>query len=220
MYIIIVGAGKIGSSLIELATGNDHDIVVIEKQEAVASEIDRQFDCLVINADATSRESLQEAGINEADAIITTTDADAVNLMVCMLGKEMNVPSIVSVIHDEGNLSMFRELGVNVMANPPNLIADHLYRAVQRPSIKDFMSLENGAEVFEITVTDEAEINGMSLMYAKEQGVLSEDTNVVCISRSGELIVPDGGTQILSGDLVTILSLSGADKETTRTFTG
>lgn len=219
MYIIIIGAGKIGSELIDLASG-DHDIVVVEKLEERAQTISSQYDCMVINADGTSRETLEDAGIHEADAVITTTDQDAVNLMVCMLAKEFDVESIVSVVHEGKNETMFNELGVNVIANPPQIIARDLYRAVQRPQIKDFMDLMGSAEVFEITATPDSRIVGVPLEKAKNQGILPRDTIVVAIERDQDVITPTGDTTIEGGDLITVFSKQGSSDPITSIFTG
>jgi len=75
MYIIIVGAGDIGTPLIELATGSGHEVVVIESDEAAADRIADEYDCLVVNADATMMSTLDDANVDEADALITTTTA-------------------------------------------------------------------------------------------------------------------------------------------------
>lgn len=219
MYIIIIGAGKIGSELIELSSA-DHDVVVVEKMEERAQSISSRYDCMVINDDGTSRETLEDAGIDEADALITTTDQDAVNLMVCMLAKECDVESIVSVVHEAENQTMFNELGVNVIANPPQIIARDLYRAVQRPQIKDFMDLRGPAEVFEITATNQAEIVGVPLEDAKQQGILSPDTIIVAIERDEDVITPRGTTKIKGGDLITVFSKQGASESITKIFTG
>ncbi|MDP9022344.1 MAG: NAD-binding protein, partial [Actinomycetota bacterium] len=76
MYIIVVGAGQIGTPLINIATSEGHEVVVIEHDSARANEIAQQFDCMVLHSDGTSMETLEEAGAQEADALISTTDRD------------------------------------------------------------------------------------------------------------------------------------------------
>ncbi|MDY7082577.1 MAG: NAD-binding protein, partial [Halobacteria archaeon] len=90
MYIIIVGAGDIGSQLIDLATQTRNEIVVIEKDDEKAELVSMEHDCLVINDDATTKETLEDAGAERADAIISTTDKDATNVMVMLLAEELD----------------------------------------------------------------------------------------------------------------------------------
>ncbi|UPW01247.1 TrkA family potassium uptake protein [Halorussus gelatinilyticus] len=218
MYLVIVGAGDIGSQLIEIATQNDNDVVVIEKDPARAEAAASQFDALVLNDDATIMDTLEEAGGDRADALIATTQHDATNVMVSLLGKELEIPSIVSVVHNPEHMSLFRQIGVNVMENPQRLIADYLYRAVKRPSIKDYMRVGDRAEVFEITVQEGAEVAGMTLSQAADEGLFGNGILVVAIERDGNVLTPRGDTELRSGDLVTVFSESGVTPETTDIF--
>ncbi|WP_458210462.1 potassium channel family protein [Haladaptatus sp. NG-SE-30] len=220
MYLIIVGAGSIGRQSIKLATEQHNDVVVIEQDSNVAEMAAQNYDCLVLNDDATVIETLEEAGAEQADAILSTTDQDATNIMVMLLAKELEIPSLVSVVHNSEHMEVFRQLGVNVIENPQHLIAEYLYRAVQRPSVKDFMHLGDGAEVFEITATKGCKIAGMTLQQANTMGILDDDILVVAIQRDQSVITPRGETEIQPGDLVTVFSKRGFAPGVMELFTG
>ena len=220
MYIVIVGAGDTGRPLIEIATKGGNEVVVIERDSDRAEKASREFDCLVINDDATSKETLRDAGIDRADALISTTDQDATNIMVSLLAQELDVPDIVSVVNDPEHMNLYRQIGVNTMENPQRLIAEYLYRAVRRPSIVDFMRIGDEAEVFEITVQESAPIAGKTLMEANEDGLLGDEMLIVAIERDGEghPITPRGNTRIETGDLVTVYSGMGTTPDVTDIF--
>lgn len=220
MYIIIVGAGDIGTPLIDIATRSGNEVVVIERDETRANRAADQFDCLVLNADATTKATLDDAGATQADAIISTTDQDATNVMTCLLAKEFDVPAILSVVHNPEHMALFEQIGVNTMQNPQQLIAEYLYRAVARPAIVDYMRIGDTAEVFEITVTEDAPVAGMTLQQAAEAGLLTDDILVVAIDRERDAqpITPRGNTTIKEGDLLTVYSGVGADPEITDIF--
>ncbi|WP_135819889.1 potassium channel family protein [Halostella litorea] len=220
MYIIVVGAGSIGIPLIDVATTDENEVVVVERNEAKADRAAREYDCLVLNDDATEMATLEDAGIDRADALISTTDQDATNIMVCLLAKEREVPAIVSVVHNPEHMNLFRRIGVNTMENPQSLIAEYLYRAVKRPSIKDYMRVGDTAEVFEITVDEDAPIANKTLIEADEEGLLPHGVLVVAIERNGEAdpITPQGGTEIHGGDMLTVYSQEGATPSVTDAF--
>ena len=220
MYVIIVGAGDIGRPLIDVATRSGNEVVVIERDDERADATADGYDCLVLNADATTKETLADAGAEKADAVISTTDQDPTNIMVSLLTKEFGVPSILSVVHDPDHMNVFRQIGVNTMENPQQLIAEYLYRSVARPAIVDFMRVGEDAEVFEITVTEGAPIVGMTLTEAAREGILGEEMLVVAIEREGEAspITPRGDTTVEASDLVTVYSGAGADPEATDVF--
>ncbi|WP_058996055.1 TrkA family potassium uptake protein [Haloarcula sp. CBA1127] len=220
MYIVIVGAGDIGSPLLEIATAGGNEVVVIERDKERAERASRQYDCLVINDDATVKDTLEDAGADRADALISTTDQDATNIMVCLLAQELEVPDIVSVVHNPEHMNVFRQIGVNTMQNPQRLIAEYLYRAVKRPSIVDFMRIGDQAEVFEITVTPGAPIAGKTLQEANTEGLIGGQTLIVAIERNGDgdPITPRGDTRIEADDLLTVYSGEGATPGVTDIF--
>ena len=220
MYVVIVGAGNIGTPLTEIATAGGNEVVVIERDERKAEQVASEYDCLVINDDATVKDTLEDAGAGRADALISTTDRDAVNVMVCLLAQELEVPTVVSVVHDPEHMSLYRRIGVHTMENPSRLIAEHLYRSVERPSIVDYMRVGEDAEVFEIEVTPEAPVAGETLAAADAAGHFPDDLLVVAIERPGSdtVITPRGGTVIQSGDIVTVFSAHGATPEVTDVF--
>ena len=220
MYIIVVGAGDIGSSLIDIATRSGNEVVVIERDAQKADEIASQYDCMVLNADATTKATLSDAGAEQADAIISTTDQDATNVMICLLSEEFEIPAITSVVHNTEHMNLFRRIGVNTIENPQQLIAGYLYRAVARPAIVDYMRIGEEAEVFEIRATEDAPIAGKTLTEAGRENILSDDVLIVAIERGGEdkPLAPRGDTRIKANDLLTVYSATGADPDLTDVF--
>jgi len=219
MYVIIIGAGRTGSTVIDLATQDEHEVVVIERDTELAEEVSATYDCMVINADGASKDILLEAGIEEADAIISTTESDSVNLMITMFGKQYGVDTLVSSINDPAHMELFEDLGVTIVESPHRLNGQYLYRAVQHPAVRDFMPIAGDAEIFEATVDDGAPITGLSLIDADKEDLLPEQTIIVAILRKEELIIPEGETEIRAGDVVTIFARNGATNRITDVFT-
>ncbi|AAG18790.1 MULTISPECIES: potassium channel family protein [Halobacterium] len=220
MYLIIVGAGDIGTPLIDVATRSGNEVAVIERDDSRAARAADDYDCLVLHDDATIKDTLADAGAGRADAIISTTDQDATNIMVCLLAAEFDIPAILSVVHNPEHMGVFERIGVSTMENPQQLIAEYLYRAVTRPAIVDYMRIGDHAEVFEISVTDSAPVAGTTLQEAANTGALPDDVLVVAIERDGDgdPITPRGDTVIQAGDLLTVYSGVGANPSVTDAF--
>ncbi|MFB6304854.1 MAG: TrkA family potassium uptake protein, partial [Haloferacaceae archaeon] len=197
-----------------------NEVVVIERDEDRAEAAATEYDCLVIHDDATAKETLEDAGAERADALISTTDRDATNIMVCLLAHDLEVPEVVSVVHDPDHMRIFERIGVNTMENPQHLIAEYLYRAVKRPTIVDYMRIGERAEVFEIDVTEDAPIAGRTLQEAAEADLLGPDVLIVAVEREEgeEPTTPRGGTRIRTGDRLTVYSGEGATPEVTDVF--
>ena len=220
MYMIVVGAGEIGGSLIKLASKGSNNIVVIESDRETADKISRQFDLQILNTDATSAEVLKEAGADRADALVATTSDDATNLMVMSLGRELNIPSLVSVVNNSTHSKLFRAQGANVMENPEEIVAEYLYNAIKRPKVKDFLTLSGEARVFKATVSGDSPLIDKTLEQAKTEHALPESTLIIAIEREGGVLVPSGSTKIQEGDSLTIFSEEWASDEMLKKITG
>lgn len=220
MYLIVVGAGDIGTQLIDIATQTGNEVVVLERDRERAESAANAFDCLVLHDDATVQDTLVDAGIERADAVISTTDRDATNIMVCLLAGEFDVPNVVSVVHDPDHMNIFERAGAHTLQNPQRLIAENLFRSVERPSVVDYMHVGDTAEVFEIHVGQGASIAGKTLSDAASKGIIPDDVLVVAIERdsSDNPITPRGDTNIEPEDLVTVYSEQGATPEVTDIF--
>jgi trk system potassium uptake protein TrkA len=201
MYILIVGAGGIGQKVTDIALKNKDDVVVIEKNKDKCNEFAKKYDAVIINADATISENLENAEIDKADALVATAD-DATNLLVISIAKNMGVPSLVSVVNNVESKPMFLEKGANVVGNPNTLMAEYMYRAIQRPMIQDFMSLGGHAEIFKIVLPGGAKITGKTLTEIN----LPRRVSIIAIERNSDIIIPIPDTRLQAGDSVTVLA--------------
>ncbi len=220
MYMIIVGAGTIGARLIDIAIEEKNNVVVIEKNVERAKEISSKYDVTVLNRDATSAESLREAGSDRSNVLITTTSDDAVNLMVVSIANRLEIPSIVSVVNEKDHAEFFRRLGANVMENPEDVVANHLYTAVKRPKVDDFTILSNGAQVFRIMVKEEGPLVGNSVSEIRKQEIIPSSVLIVAINRGGTTQIAEGETVIEPEDLLTFYSVQRVTDELIEKVTG
>lgn len=220
MYMIIVGAGTIGARLIDIAIKEKNNVVVIEQNVERAKEISNKYDVTVLNRDATSAESLREAGSDRTNVLITTTSDDAVNLMVVSIANRLEIPSIVSVVNEKDHAEFFRKLGANVMENPEDVVANHLYTAVKRPQVDDFTILSNGAQVFRIMVKEEGPLVGNSVSEIRKQEIIPSSVLIVAIERGGNVQIAEGETVIESDDLLTFYSVQRVTDELIEKVTG
>lgn len=186
MYMIIVGAGSIGTSLIDIATKEKNNVVVIEANGDRARELSNKYDITVLNGDATSAETLREAGSERADALIATTSDDAINLMVVSIAERLKIPSIVSVVNDKDHVEFFRKLGANVLENPEDVVANHLYTAVRRPKVKDFTILSQGDQIFRLVVNESSPLVGKSLSEITGRGIIPAGILAIAVEREGK----------------------------------
>jgi trk system potassium uptake protein TrkA len=220
MYMIIVGAGSVGASLIDLSVKEKNNVVVIDSNPERGREISSKFDITVLTGDATSAETLREAGAERADALIVTTSDDAVNLMVVSIAVDLGISSIVSVVNDEGHADFFRKLGANVMENPEDVVAHYLYNAVKRPSVQAFAMLPQNAQIFRLQVAAESPLVNRSISDAAKREIIPESMRILAIDRDGEQSIPSDDTVVEENDALTLFSLEPVGDELIEKLTG
>src|SRR5690606_36041263 len=94
MRIIVVGAGAVGSYLAErLSAEPDLEVVVIESDETVASQLQNELDALVVNGNGSSLHTLEEAGARHTDLLIAVTSSDGANVLACHAATELGIPT-------------------------------------------------------------------------------------------------------------------------------
>jgi trk system potassium uptake protein TrkA len=131
MYLIIIGAGTVTKHLVSVAKEQNHKVAVIEKEADRARKIMQEIDISIFHADLTKGKILEEADVNNADAIIATTKDDALNLMAMVLGKEYGVKHLITLLQEKDNQAMFEKLGIQVLSDPEKLIAQKLYSFIE-----------------------------------------------------------------------------------------
>ena len=203
MYIVIVGAGGIGRRLTEIALKDgNHNVIVIDKNQASCEEIARKYDAIAINADATQEETLDESEVKKADVLVTTTNDDATNLMVVSLAKNKGVKNLVSVVNQEESKPMYIEKGVKMIKSPNIVMAEHLYKSIKHPNVEEYMNVGKHAEIFRIPLPENSKLSGKSI---NKIGI-PKKCLIVAIERDHKFIIPTENVQLFSGDRVTILS--------------
>jgi len=202
VYLIIVGLGGIGRSLVKIATAEKNDVVVVDEDEKRCKEIATQYDVLTIVGDATQRSTLEEANAQRADTLIATTSDDADNLMMSLTAKDLGTRNTVAIVNQEEHTEMFKRANVTMLENPDMTVARHLYLSAKRPKIKDFITIGRGkADIFEVVVSENSRAVGKELALLNIKG-----GTVVAIERKDDIILPSGNTVIEAGDHVTIFA--------------
>ncbi len=203
MYIIIVGASRIGRALARQLSQERHNVVVVEADEDRATAISEEMDVSVIHGSGTEIDVLQNAGAEKADVIVACTSNDAVNLMVCELAKILGIERRITLSSNPKHEKIFREVGTEEIIFPSETIATYIRNLIVRPGVKSVLTtMQKDADIIEIVIPEGALIAGMSI---KDIG-MPEGSTIAAIYRDGELVIPRGSTVLQAGDRLIILA--------------
>ena len=89
MKIIIIGCGKVGRTLTEQLATEAHNITVIDTNPKKIQEVTEDLDVLGITGNGASISTLQEAGVEQADILISVTGSDELNLLCCIIARKL-----------------------------------------------------------------------------------------------------------------------------------
>ena len=213
MKIIVVGAGKTGTALVNMLSSEKHDVTLIEKEEAISKEIANKTDTLVIKGDATDINILKEAGIEKADAIIAITNDDKTNLMICEIAKSTKVKKVIARVNNPGDEELFTKLGVDSIIPIVGMTITKIKRALEEDGGQIIAQLGNG-DVQVIAAT----IEKGSRLIGKTPGL--KNAVIGTIYRNGELIIPTARTKLKEGDVLVITVKTKNSKGVLRRISG
>jgi len=211
MYIVIVGAGKVGYFLSKRLVANKHTVSIIEKDKALCEEIAKELEAMVINGDGCDPRILEEAGIARADVVAAVTGDDEDNLIISQLAKEkFGVRRAVARVNNPDNEHTFAELGIDVPVDSTKIIAKVIEEEVSFSDFVNLMSFKRGKlAIVRVDLPEDSPIINKEVKDIK----LPPDSVLVSVLRGEEVIVPRGDTVLKPGDDVIALTLVGNEPQ-------
>ena len=218
MYIIIVGAGKVGHSLAARLIADKHAVVLIDKDSQITDELAKTLNALVICGDGCEEHVLEEARIDRCDVIAAVTGRDEDNLVICQLAKEkFSVSRTVARVNDSANEKIFSQLGVDVPIDATELIAKIIEEEVSFADFVNLLSFKRGKlAIVRVDLPPDSPVIKKEVQSIK----LPADSVFVSIIRGDEVIVPKGDTVLKVGDDIIALTLIENEQQLLNTLIG
>ena len=211
MRIIVIGAGEVGRHLCQQLSNEDHDVVLIDRDQDKLRRVERDLNILTITGNGGSSSVLREAGVSKADLFIAVTDIDEVNLIACIMAKQFGARGLIARVRSEDYLhpdSPFNgdDLGIDLLINPDKVMAEEILRISSFSQSFEIVEFANG-EVMLIGYHVERDnpVCGKTLLDLKTQSEKG-DFVVVAIVRDGETIIPRGEDTIRFDDRIYVVA--------------
>jgi trk system potassium uptake protein TrkA len=215
MYIIIVGAGRVGLNLASLLISDGHDVTIIESDNKLCGNAVHELDALVICGNGTDKKILEEANVSDADVFVAATGNDEVNLLSCILVKDYKIKKVIARVSDPAHEKVFKNVGIDSVVSPELTAASYLEKLIIRPKIADLVIIGKGnAELLDITVTNKNVFN-------KKTSELSptKDFIISALHENGDITIPDDTTVLKEGQKISVLVKTHAIKKVEDMFT-
>ena len=209
MNIIIVGCGKVGSTIAKQLCNEGYDVTVIDNNPNKLRAVSDGMDAMAMVGDGTSYTTLKEAGIETADVLIAVTDSDEKNLLCCVIGKRTgNLAAIARVrnpVYSNERDFLQKGFGLAMLINPESAGAEEMGRIFRFPSAIDIETFAKGKiELLTVRIPEKSLMVGNPLTYIHQK--LRTDVLVAVVRRKGQVIIPSGDFVIEAGDLVSVIA--------------
>lgn len=137
MYIIIIGCGRLGSTLAKELSNTSHDIAIIDRDSERLSSLGSGFNGMRIKGIEFDKDNLVDAGIQKAHAVLVLTPDDNINITVALIAKKIyNVPRIIARINDPGRKYIYDKLEIETI-NPTQISAKILEKKINLNNYDD-----------------------------------------------------------------------------------
>ncbi len=205
MKIIIVGVGKLGEYLAKTLVKDHHEVTLVDRDFSFALDVINNEDLNYICGNGLDPDVLMEAGIKDADLLISVMQEDENNIICCLLGKKLGAEKTIARIRNNAyakSLKYFGEdLGLSMVINPDQLAADMISRVINIPRAIDATTFLKGRILMiSIKVKEDSNLvnNSINVITKRFKGQI-----IICaIERNGETIIPTGSTKLMTDDKI------------------
>ena len=193
MNVIIVGAGKVGYTLAQYLSIDGDNITIIDKKDCALEHVNNNLDVMCVKGNATSLKVLEEAGVREADLLISVTDSDELNMLCSLAAKKLGAKYTVARVrnpsYDEEITLLTEAVGIDLVINPEKAAAIEIAKLIKYPSV---CSIDNFSDGKVNLVGFKAEDTALEGKKISEIRFIRGNVLFCGVERNDEFIMPKG----------------------------
>jgi trk system potassium uptake protein len=207
MKVAIVGAGKLGIKITEALLSGDHSITIIDKNEALLQKLSSQMDLLTVAGNAKQISLLENIGINTYDYLISATNSDEKNIVICAFAKRLGCKKVIARVRDPEHMNQLDfvkdTMNIDYIVNPDLAITLEIYKfLVEKYTLSNGIFSSGKISLIEFSTDKMPEIIGKTVNFVNES---FGNIHVVSLSRNGKVIIPKKNTEIVKDDFLYVV---------------
>ncbi|MER2080974.1 MAG: Trk system potassium transporter TrkA [Ruminococcus sp.] len=208
MKIVIVGCGKVGTSIATELNFAGHDIVVVDINRNAVTRLADSIDGMGIEGNGATYETLADAGAGDADLVIAATARDEVNLYTCLMARACGCQNTIARVRNpEYTRDLFRvkdTLGLSMFINPEMTAAVEISRLLRFSGALEIDSFSKGmVELIKVNVPDNSPLVGKAI---SKIDILRGKVRVCTVERGEDVYIANGDFVIRGGDRISVVS--------------
>ncbi len=205
MYVLIGGAGMMGSDLAKTLLQMGYTISVVDTNPLACQNAREKIGVMAFEGSAVNTSVLLEAGIRKASVVIATLQEDALNLALVTLSKHYGVPQIVVRMSDRDFAQPYQLAGATHIISTTELAINRIVNAIEYPQVEAMMHFEQGQlEVLKLSLPHNCYIVRRSIAEIAQDSRFPAGTLIIGYQRNPNetLNIPNGSTVLESGSTI------------------
>jgi trk system potassium uptake protein TrkA len=204
-FVTIIGGGNVGLAVAKrLEAEGDLELKLIEESlercEFLASELPKT---LVLQGDGTDLELLELEQIYRSDVLVSVTSNDETNLLCSLIGRETEIPKIITRVDNPSNFYLFESVGINVPLSPRATAIKTVLASLRDTEIPLLGTFEQGrGNVVEVTVPPTFTATRVKDLDRIDEFVIG------AVVRNYTTFVPGGEDEVRPGDRLVVFHTS------------
>ncbi|MEY3801793.1 MAG: hypothetical protein RLZZ51_75 [Actinomycetota bacterium] len=195
VHVVIVGCGRVGSTLALELVAVGHTVAVIDRKPDAFKRLGENFSGLTIAGIGFDRDLLQEAGIERAQAVAAVTNGDNSNILIARVAREkFGIEKVVARIYDPKRAEIYERLGIATVATV-KWTSERILRRI----LPDISSVEWTDPSSNVVLIEREFPN--SLAGKKVFEIELSGARISALRRLGTAVIPDENTIVQQGDV-------------------
>lgn len=209
MNIIVVGIGKVGYTVAEQLTQENHDITIIDTDESVINDTLQDIDVIGVIGNGATSKTLKDAGVEDSDMVIALTGSDEINILCCLIAKKLGASHTIARVRNpqySGDLHIIKDsLGLTMAVNPEREAAAEFLRTLEFPVARNVSIFGQGkVDILSFVVNKTCNLIDKPL---KDSFAKIKTPALACaVERGNDVFIPDGNFVIRENDTIAVLT--------------
>lgn len=213
MKIVIIGLGKIGRTVLENLSSEDHTITIIDQNQDKIENAIEKYDVSGVTGNGACMDIQQEAGVKNADMVIVLTNSDELNILACLVAKQLGAANTMARVRNpkyhQQIIEMKDTLGIAMIFNPEKETANELFSLISLPSVAHVEHFAKGkVTLVGILVEQGCSLIGETLISIRKK--FNTRVLICAVQRGDQIFIPSGNFKIKEGDKIHFTSKSNS----------
>jgi trk system potassium uptake protein TrkA len=197
VHVVIMGCGRVGSALARGLEKLGHDVAIIDRDPGAFRRLSAEFGGRKVTGIGFDRDTLIEAGIEQADAFAAVSSGDNSNIIAARVAREtFGVDNVVARIYDANRAAVYQKLGIPTVATVRWTADQVIRRLIPEGLLSEWRDPSGRIVLAEVALSPDWV--GTRITSLEE----ATGARVALLTRLGDGMLPDAATLVQEGDLV------------------